>query len=219
MSRWRRDRICVQLVKQLENQTMALAGMFQAAVLIDELALSGSSDSAAFSGSFNSLFTFDAPTTREVYGEVSSLNRGFTALDEYLGGQARAASGNIAYYVLSMMKIAAVLMADQRLSDSLSNGLLDIERRSVEFDLPRAGIISKIDGLYQETVSHLNPRILVRGEQNHLLNDDTAARIRTLLLAGIRSAVLWRQLGGNKWKLFLARKKYVVTARQLLGAD
>lgn len=206
-------------MNRLENQTMALAGMFQAAVLIDELAVSGSCDSAAFSGSYDSLFTFDAPTTREVYGEVTSLNKGFTALDEYLGGQARAASRNIAYYVLSMMKIAAVLMADPRLSDSLSNGLLNIERRSDEFDLSRAGIISKIDGLYQETISHLNPRILVRGEQNHLLNDDTAARIRTLLLAGIRSAVLWKQLGGNKWKLLMSRKKYLSTARLLMSAD
>jgi len=57
---------------------------------------------------------------------------------------------------------------------------------------------------------------MIRGEQSHLLNENTAARIRTLLLAGIRSAVLWQQLGGGKWKLFLKRKKYVAVAENLL---
>ena len=199
----------------LENQTLALAGMFQVAVLIDDLALTGSCDNEAFSGSFDSLFTFDAATTREVYGELSCLSKGFTALDGYLGGAARPTSRNIAYYVLSMLKIARVLMTSQQLSDRLFDGLQNIERRSGEFELSRASVIGQIDGLYQETISNLDPRILVRGEQHHLLNDDTAARIRTLLLAGIRSAVLWKQLGGSKWKLLLARKKYVAAARRL----
>jgi high frequency lysogenization protein len=56
---------------------------------------------------------------------------------------------------------------------------------------------------------------MVAGEQNYLQKTETAARVRTLLLAGIRAAVLWRQLGGSKWKLLFARKKYVAVARQL----
>ena len=64
-------------------------------------------------------------------------------------------------------------------------------------------------------ISDLKPRIMVAGEQNYLLNTDTAARVRTLLLAGIRAAVLWRQLGGSKWKLLLSRKRYVSVARNL----
>ena len=192
--------------------------MFQAAVLIDELAVAGSCDSAGFNGSFDSLFTFDADSPRNVFGEVSSLRSGFTALIDYLGGETRASSRNIAYYVLSMMKLAAVIMSDKQLSDELSDGLRSIETRSAEFDLSRTSTVSKIDGLYQASISKLNPRILVRGEQNHLLNDDTAARIRTLLFAGIRSAVLWQQLGGSKWKLFLARKKYVGAARKFLDS-
>ncbi len=199
---------------QLENQTLALAGMFQVAVLIDDLALTGSCDNEAFSGSFDSLFTFDAASTRDVYGELSRLGKGFTALDGYLGGAARPTSRNIAYYVLSMLKIARVLMANKQLSDRLFDGLQNIERRSREFELSRGSVIGQIDGLYQDTISNLDPRILVRGEQHHLLNDDTAARIRTLLLAGIRSAVLWKQLGGSKWKLLLARKRYVAAARR-----
>ena len=204
-------------MRQLENQTLALAGMFQAAVLIDELAVSGSCDATAFSGSFDSLFIFDADSARDVFGQLSCLRSGFIALNDYLGGETTGSSRNIAYYVLSMMKLASVIMSDPELSDELFNGLRGIEVSSTEFDLSRSSVVSKIDGLYQARISKLNPRILVRGEQNHLLNDDTAGRIRTLLLAGIRSAVLWKQLGGGKWKLFMARRKYVTAARDLLN--
>jgi high frequency lysogenization protein len=206
-------------VNQLENQTLALAGMFQAAVLIDELAVSGNCDGAAFDGSFDSLFTFDADSTEAVFGQVTCLHSGFRALTDYLGGETRGSSRNIAYYVLSMMKLATRILSDPALSEQLFDGLQEIERRGGEFELPRSSIISKIDGLYQDTISQLEPRILVRGEQNHLLNNDTAARIRSLLLAGIRSAVLWRQLGGSKWKLFLGRKRYVASAREMLDRD
>lgn len=204
-------------MNRLENQTLALAGMFQAAVLIDNLAVSGSCDAEAFGGSFDSLFTFDAVSTEDVFGQVACLQSGFAALNDYLGGETRGSSRNVAYYVLSMMKLAAIIMSDLELSEDLFKGLRNIENRSGEFELSRANVVNKIDGLYQEKISKLNPRILVRGEQNHLLNDDTAARIRTLLLAGIRSAVLWKQLGGSKWKLFLARKKYVAAAREFFN--
>ena len=40
-------------------------------------------------------------------------------------------------------------------------------------------------------------------------------KIRACLLAGIRSAVLWRQVGGSKWQLLFHRKKLVQAAQQL----
>ena len=58
--------------------------------------------------------------------------------------------------------------------------------------------------------------MMVRGEQNYLSNPDNAGKIRVLLLAGIRAAVLWHQLGGSKWKLMIFRKKYVRSANQIL---
>lgn len=206
-------------MKQLHDQTLALAGIFQAAVLLDELASSGKCDGVAFDGSFDSLFTFDAPTTIEVYGKSDCLHCGLKALIGYLGGRSGDSSRNIAYYVLSMLKIAAVIRSNPLLSTQLAEGLREIQRRSEEFELSRTSQVGKIDMLYQDSISQINPRIMVRGEQSHLLNENTAARIRTLLLAGIRSSVLWQQLGGSKWKLFLQRKKYVVAAGSLLQPD
>ena len=55
------------------------------------------------------------------------------------------------------------------------------------------------------------------GEQTYLRNNDNAAKIRALLLAGIRAAVLWQQLGGSRWTLFWSRRRYIATAKKLLS--
>jgi len=44
-----------------------------------------------------------------------------------------------------------------------------------------------------------------------------ANKIRTLLLAGIRAAVLWRQMGGNRWQLLFSRKDIINDAKMLIG--
>jgi len=201
-------------VNELENQTLALAGMFQAAALVDELATHGRCDSDEFDCSFDSLFTIEAKTTREALGDIPCLSRGFTALSDYLGGENRSPGRNIAYYLLSMLKISYQVLRNEDLSEKLLSGLQRIDSSSSEFNMSRNSMVNKIDGLYQDCISVLSPRIIVRGEQNYLRNDDNAARIRVLLLAGIRAAVLWQQLGGSRWKLFWSRRKYVATARK-----
>ena len=202
---------------RLEDQTLALAGMFQAAVLVDELALHGNCDADAFECCLSSLFTIDADTPEQALGEISHLSRGFVALGDYLGGESRSPGKNIAYYLLSILKIASQVLRNPDLSNALLQGLRKIENDASEFDMSRGSKINKIDGLYQERISPLSPRIIVRGEQNYLRNSDNAAKIRTLLLAGIRAAVLWHQLGGSKWRLFWWRRKYLAAARRLLA--
>jgi high frequency lysogenization protein len=201
-------------MNQLENQTIALAGLFQAAHLVDQIALSGNSDSTAFNCSFESLFKFDTDTTIEIYEDFASLESGFTALVDYLGGENKKTGKNIAYYVLTMLKLSAVLLANDSLAEKIQRSLVDIKVSAREFDLKRDGVVARIDGLYQDKISKLEPRIMVRGDQYHLQNSSNAAKVRTLLLAGIRAAVLWHQLGGSKWKLVMSRRKYVNQAQQ-----
>ena len=202
-------------MNRFENQVLALAGVFQAAVIVDELAFSGNLDERAFDASLNSLFTFEADSPQDCFSGAGNLGRGYRALGDYLGGELRASSKQIAHYVLSMIKIALQLNRDGDLANTLIDRLRKIERSGADFELSRSAVVIKIDGLYQETISEINPRIMVVGEQNYLLNSETAAKVRTLLLAGIRAAVLWHQLGGSRWKLLFSRRKYVAVAREL----
>jgi high frequency lysogenization protein len=102
------------------------------------------------------------------------------------------------------------------MSDKVQQGLVTIQKQSGDFELSTSARLHKIDGLYQETISHIKPRIMVQGEQVHLANPDTTSRIRSLLFAGIRAAVLWRQRGGSRWKLLFGRKKLVNQAEYFL---
>ena len=200
----------------IENQTLALAGIFQSAVLIEQLATGGELNQAAFDCSFDSLFTFDAPTTMDVFGNLSGLTRGLKVLSLYLISENQGPDKNVVYYVLSMLKLASRLKHDQKLAALIQSKLQKVETQSRDFELSRHSIISQIDGVYQSTISTAKPRIMVQGEQVYLRNPDAAGKIRTLLLAGIRAAVLWHQLGGSKWKLVFSRKKYAISANQLL---
>jgi len=208
--------LVINSMMTIENQTLALAGIFQAAALIEQLASGGELNQAAFDCSFDSIFTFDAPTAMDVFGNLSGLTRGLKVLTLYLSNENKDPGKNIAYYVLSMLKLASRLKSDQQLATVVQSKLQKVESQSRDFELSRHSIVNQIDGVYQSTISTIKPRIMVQGEQVYLRNPDTAGKIRTLLLAGIRAAVLWQQLGGSKWKLVFSRKKYAITANQLL---
>ncbi len=204
-------------MNSVDDQTIALAGMFQSAVLIEQIAHKGEINQAAFDCCVDSLFTFEADSTLDIFGDVAGLNRGFKALTEYLGGRGKNSGKNMAYYIMSMMKLSANLQKDSKLANSIANELRTIQQQSKDFNMSRNGLVSKIDGLYQKTISNMQPRINVRGERNYLTNPDNAAKIRALLLSGIRSTVLWHQLGGNKWRLLFSRQRYVDSGKRLLS--
>ena len=203
-------------MSSIEDQVVALAGVFQSAVLIEQLSISGEMNQAAFDCSFDSLFSFDAQSTLEVFGDLAGITRGLQALTEYLGGKNKQPGKNIAYYVISMIKIATELKKNHAMANHIQQSLTKIQSQASDFDFARRTVVTKIDALYQDSISTLLPRIMVRGDQNHLRNSENVSRIRTLLFAGIRASVLWQQLGGSKLKLIIVRKKYVESAQQLL---
>jgi high frequency lysogenization protein len=72
--------------------------------------------------------------------------------------------------------------------------------------------------LYANTLSRLQPRIMVEGNPVFLQQSAQVDRIRALLMAAVRAAVLWRQLGGNQLSLIFRRRQYAMLARGLLAA-
>ena len=65
-------------------------------------------------------------------------------------------------------------------------------------------------------MSPLAPKIQVAGNPQHLSLEANQKRVRALLLAGIRSAVLWRQLGGKRRDILFFRKKLLNTTKNVL---
>ena len=59
---------------------------------------------------------------------------------------------------------------------------------------------------------------MVKGEPPHLQNPDNINKIRALLLAGIRSAMLWRQVGGLRRHIIFNRRKLLTITHRLLAS-
>ncbi|MCH8479721.1 MAG: DUF489 family protein, partial [Wenzhouxiangella sp.] len=79
-------------------------------------------------------------------------------------------------------------------------------------------VLSQLADAYQRHISTLDFRLSVSGKPDYLKQAEKVAFIRALLLAGIRSAFLWHQLGGKQWRLVFQRRKMLNQAQILLTA-
>lgn len=69
--------------------------------------------------------------------------------------------------------------------------------------------------IYQDSIGSLGRRIQVRGDAQALQSENVAAKVRALLLAGIRYAWLWHQLGGRRWQLIIQRNRTLMALTEL----
>lgn len=198
------------------NRTLALAAMFQSAVLVKELAWQGRCDLDPLQTLVSSLFAFEAESLEAVYGGVEHLERGLRTLVEQMDAPSGRIDGEISRYLINLMDLERRLMKQPDMTRTLRQGIEVAQSQSEVFGLTHENVMARLGQTYQDSISQLGPRILVQGEQTHLSNQDTAARIRTALLGGIRGAVLWRQAGGSRWRLLLGRNALVQEARGML---
>ena len=199
------------------EQTIALAGIFQAASLVDQIANKGLANSAIIESSIESLFHFDADSTESVFGSLAGVSSGLRVLDEQLGALNTERNLNVAKYVISMIALEKKLSANPEMLEQVSRGLNEIQKSMDFFSLMHENVFAKIGDLYKNTISTLQPKIVVQGERTHLSNESNANKVRALLFAGIRAAVLWRQCGGSRWQILLGRKKYLNECKLLLA--
>jgi high frequency lysogenization protein len=206
------------------DQVLALAGVFQSAQLVQQLAREGRTDPAAFRASVESILKLDAPDTLSVFGGKDGVRSGLELISRKLLGRTSPSDVEMARYVVAMLHIEKVLRGKPALLESLRDGINTAMEQMKFFEGGEAEegvrpqLTEKLADLYARTISTLTPRIMVSGEHGHLSNPAIAARVRTALLAGIRAAVLWRQLGGRRWQLLFSRGRIVRNAQELLAA-
>ncbi|MCB1797974.1 MAG: high frequency lysogenization protein HflD [Gammaproteobacteria bacterium] len=197
------------------DRVLALGGVFQAAVLARDIARSGTCNASVFTSSRETLFNFEPESVEHVFGGVQGVAVGVNTLLLQLQ-HVRQRDLEISRYVVSLLHLADRLMKSDTSMQGLHSDLVALARRRHHFELGDGVQHEQLSTIYQERISTLGPRIMIRGEPLHLQNPDNAARIRTALLSGIRAAVLWRQAGGSKFGLLLRRRSLAVTARELV---
>ncbi len=83
--------------------TLALAGVFQAATLVKQIANTGMANSALIESSLETLFKFDAESVEDVYGGVAGVGAGIRELNKQLGSARDKRDMEITRYVISML--------------------------------------------------------------------------------------------------------------------
>lgn len=201
---------------------MALCGIFQAARLVQQVARTGMCDQAPFEASIKSIFKLDSATPEDVYDNSSNLLFGARTLLAQLGSNKpanaadRAKDIEVTKYCIAVMVLERKLIKRKDLLDIITQGIDRAKAQLEHFNITHENVIANLADVYTQTISTLNPRIIVNGEHSHISNPANANKIRALLLSAIRSAVLWRQCGGTRWQLLLNRKAVLHAAQKLL---
>jgi len=202
-------------MSSLSERTLALAGMFQATSLVRSLATTGQLSDSDMEASLETLFVTDPENTLAVYDRVENLYTGLQTLIKQLGGNAQR-DMDIARYVISLLHLCKKLLKNEAMLSKLTAGIESARSQRAHFPLLHENVIANLAATYTETISQLQPKIMVAGDSRYLSDPVNANKVRALLLAGIRSAVLWYQLKGSRWQILLHRNRFIQEAEYLL---
>lgn len=194
-----------------KEQAIALAAIFQAAELVTNLARKGSADQNYAEPMLNSILIVNASTTEDIYGGQfdcqSNLALGRRIATEVMGKGKDAVNPDTIRYALSMIHLESKLHKNPEMLSAIGQRLNQLERQLEHYDsVMHENVVAGISGMYQDTLSKLPFRIQVHGDSRFLQQSHIAHQVRAILMAGIRAAMLWRQVGGRRWHLIFKRK-------------
>ncbi|MGR4068996.1 high frequency lysogenization protein HflD [Halomonas sp. LR3S48] len=186
------------------RQALALAGVFQAASLVDELARTGQVDSRPWETLIRATLDTNPESFEAIYGgHPNNLRRGLEVLEAVVGR--KQANPVVLRYGFSLLLLMNKLRTDNAMMASLGQHLNRIQGQAEHFGATHENVIASLGEAYQETLSTFKTRIVVQGDPSMLQSRMMPERVRAILLGGIRFALLWHQQGGRRWKLVFQR--------------
>ena len=216
-------------------QTLTLSAVVQSAQLVRGLAHTGSAPFPAMKALIDPLFVLNAPSFTTIFPDLLLARPGLEWLTARPRQFSHGKNDEVLRYTRNLLLLRAKLMADTDMQSRLGSRLKSISPLSAPYSDPHSeprrqterptdpigaleteGSFEALATLYQDTISTLPSRIQVQGKVEHLQDERIANRIRALLLAGIRFAVLWHQIGGRPWHLFILRGRINRIATSML---
>lgn len=206
------------MAKNYYDITLALAGICQSAALVQQLAYKGGCDDTLLEVSLRSVLDLNPPSTLAVYGnQPVNVKLGLEGLLGMLNAARQGPGAELTRYTLSLMVLERKLHANTPALDELGKRIGQLQRQLAHFELMSDTLFSAMAAIYVDVISPLGPRIQVTGTPAMLQNIQIQAKVRAALLAGIRSAVLWQQLGGGRLQLMFGRNRLMKQAQQILA--
>lgn len=203
----------------MRESTIAFAGMLQVSELVRQLATSGTCSQQAARASLASIFSRSPDSTEAVFGGLGGVRMGLRVMVELFSARNSQDSIQSLNYALGLAKLANKLSSDRKRQSDLGReiDLIESAWKQSEDSLD-SSVLSQLGDAYERHISTMDFRLSISGKPDYLKQPDKVAFIRALLLAGIRSAILWRQVGGRQWRLVFQRRRMLSQAEQLLAA-
>ena len=200
---------------QLINRTMAFAGILQAIAQVQHLARHGELDNAELAASLNTILVTNPDNTPDVYQDKIVLQKGYELILNQLGDSSQK-DVEITRYLVGVLALERKLVRSNSGLGMLAERINQVNRQLHHFAITDEQVVANLASIYSDIISNLGPKIQISGNPVCLQRPIVQHKIRALLLAAIRSAVLWRQLGGKRRHLVFARKAIVDTAKKSL---
>ncbi|GIU26147.1 MULTISPECIES: high frequency lysogenization protein HflD [Shewanella] len=201
--------------EQLINRTMAFAGILQAIAQVQHLARHGELDNAELAASLNTILVTNPDNTADVYQDKIVLQKGYKLILNQLGDSSQK-DVEITRYLVGVLALERKLVRSNSGLGMLAERINQVNRQLHHFAITDEQVVANLASIYSDIISNLGPKIQISGNPVCLQRPIVQHKIRALLLAAIRSAVLWRQLGGKRRHLVFARKAIVDTAKKSL---
>ena len=197
-----------------DDRVLALGALLVALSQVRRIAETGQSDTATLQLALDSVFRLDAADTTAAVGGVDAVRPGLRLLRDYLAGTNKdEALGKLA---MAVMQLERRFVADAAMTERVRTGLRALQGPVERLGSPHHDVVAGLASLYADTISHLRPRVMVQGNPHYLGQAGVVAEIRALLLAALRAAVLWRQMGGSLWDFLFRRRDMAAAIDQLM---
>lgn len=202
---------------QYYSRHLALAGVCQAAALVKQIARTGEINHKAFAASINSI-TVTSPTNPiEVFGSIDNVYLGYSTLIDQLGNDDQQKDVEVTRYVANLLALERKISKSKKVLDELAQRISQIQRQQQHLAILDEQMLSNLAGIYSDVISPVTRKIQISGSPALLKRADNQHKIRAILLAGLRAAVLWRQLGGKRRQILFSRQGILRDAKAALN--
>ncbi len=197
--------------------TLALAGICQAIDCVQSIARNGQANKDDMETIFRATLKLEASSTEDIFGGHKDLTTGFKSIASQLSGS--KTDPDFGRYLINIVTLEKQFSANPNMMNQVASRISQTNRLFDYQDNESVGsnIIEQIAATYKDSISTLSTKIQVTGNSKYLEQSTNQNYIRALLLGAIRSAVLWRQVGGKKRQIIFNKNKIIGIANGYLA--
>lgn len=187
-------------------QVMALAAIAQAISQVQAIARGDITSPRDIATCLQSIAEQNPADAMDIYGgQLRNLQNGYKILQQQLTGNG-VKDVEITRYGMAVLILEKALSANADVKQAIGRRIERLQQQLQHFQITDDTLIASIADIYVEHISPLGNRIQVAGSPDQLKQTAVQQKIRALLLAAVRGAVLWRQAGGRRYHFLLNRK-------------